>query len=150
VIFAIPWWCLRRLVFSYRRFGTTYRFHLQRSRCLAFECGTDVALYVGNQLPICAAQRPRIAEISLTLRRKPEIMQMWTCVVLQWEPDGLRLHSYYDIYIFSVQRIAVSDGITFLLVSVYSFVSRRLVIVSLFLCLLLNICVLKFESQFRV
>ena len=59
----------RRLVASYRRFGTTYQSHLQSSssprQCWNLEDGTD-RLYrnVGNQLPIWAVSQPRRAMIS--------------------------------------------------------------------------------------
>jgi len=52
----------RRMVVSYRRFGTTYRSNLQRSssplflECLIFEDGTDrLTRNVGNKLPFHAA-----------------------------------------------------------------------------------------------
>jgi hypothetical protein len=63
----------RRLVVCCRRFGTTYRSRLQESSFI-LEDGTDrLSRNVGNKLPIYAVQSPRRAQVSCTLRRKPEI-----------------------------------------------------------------------------
>jgi hypothetical protein len=42
--------------------------------CLALEDGTDkLSRNVGNKIPFHAAQNPKRAQISFTLRQKPEI-----------------------------------------------------------------------------
>jgi hypothetical protein len=58
----------RRVVIVYRRFGTTYRSHLQGSGSpiLILENGTDtLSRNVGKQLPRDAAQYPRRAQTSV-------------------------------------------------------------------------------------
>jgi hypothetical protein len=55
----------RIVVIPYRRFGTTYRSHLQGSRIIDLEDGTNrVPRNVGTELPLYAAQFLRRAQVS--------------------------------------------------------------------------------------
>jgi hypothetical protein len=71
----------RRVVILYRRFGTTYRYHLQGSTLflafLTLKDGTDtLSRNVGKGLPLDAALFPRRAQFSSASRRKPEVTDM--------------------------------------------------------------------------
>jgi hypothetical protein len=72
----------RVIVVLYRRFGTTYRSHLRVSSstkfldCLPPEDGTDkLSRNVNTEIPFCAEFNPKIGQIPLTLRWKPNITQ---------------------------------------------------------------------------
>jgi hypothetical protein len=64
----------RQVIILYRRFGTTYRSHIQGSNFLTLEDGTDtLSRNVGKGLPLDAVLNPRRGQISSALRRKPEV-----------------------------------------------------------------------------
>ena len=64
----------RILVVSYRRFGTTYRYHLQRSSHWSLQNGADrLSQNIRNELPIYTAHHRRTARNSFIPRPKPEI-----------------------------------------------------------------------------
>jgi hypothetical protein len=65
----------RRVVIIYRRFGATYRSHLQGSRNpLSLEDGTDtLSRSVSKGLPLEAALYPTRAQFTSASRRKHEI-----------------------------------------------------------------------------
>ena len=73
-----------RMVVCYRRFGTTYRSHLQGSSSLrrmlpTFRDNLSVpSSRASSPRTIYAASYPRLAHISLTPRRKPEITHVYS------------------------------------------------------------------------
>ena len=74
---ALFWFIVQRVVvIPYRRFGTTYRSHLQESRD-----GTErLSRNIGKELPLPDEQQPRRAQFSSTSWRKPKIAQIAACL----------------------------------------------------------------------
>ena len=65
-----------------RRFGTTYRSHLQGLKILTFEDRTDrLAPKVGKEIPLHAASYPRRRQFSFTSWQKTDIWHITTLVV---------------------------------------------------------------------
>ena len=83
----------RRLVVSYRHFGTTYwppsATVKQSKKCLTLEDGTDtLSRNVDNKVPICAALHPWRVKISFTPLRKPEVTLVDTPAAASFDING--------------------------------------------------------------
>jgi hypothetical protein len=66
-------------VIPYRRFGTTYRSHIQVLKIWTLEVRTDrLAQKVGKELPLHAASYPRRGQFSFTSWQKPEVWHITT------------------------------------------------------------------------